>query len=151
LRMDATIKWSWKFDPHFVGYGYNNYFLGLHPYVSNPLTVGGVHFDPTEQFKRTADLHPVDTMMLADSMPASSDPGSTACWSSDCWWPFSSKGSHQGVETYRHLGTGVVVFVDGHAEARKDANINPPVDPAGASVQALVNCRYWDPLQRSPR
>jgi hypothetical protein len=42
------------------------------------------------------------------------------------------------------------VFTDAHAEARKDANINPPVDPASATAQALINSRFWDPLQRSP-
>jgi len=148
-RTDAGIAWSWNFDPHFVGYGYNNYFLGLHPFLSNPLVVGGVHFNPTPEFKRSAIRHPVDTFMIGDSMPASTDINSTACWSSDCWWPFSSQSSHQGVEMFRHSGVGAAVFTDGHAEARKNANINPPVDPASATVKALTNCRYWDPLQRS--
>src|SRR5271157_606760 len=118
-RTDAGITWSWNFDPHFVGYGYNNYFLGLHPYLATTLFVGGIHFDTAPDFKRSAIRHPVDTFMIGDSMPASGDITSTACWSSDCWWPFSSKGSHQGIETYRHLGLGVVVFTDGHAEPRK--------------------------------
>ncbi|HVU28285.1 MAG TPA: prepilin-type N-terminal cleavage/methylation domain-containing protein [Verrucomicrobiae bacterium] len=150
-RTDAGIAWTWNFDPHFVGYGYNNYFLGLHPFLATTLLVGGIHFDTVPDFKRTAIRHPVDTLMIADSMPASSDITSTACWSSDCWWPYSSQSSHQGVEMYRHLKVGVIVFTDGHAEARKDANINPPVDPASATVKALTNSRYWDPLQRSDR
>lgn len=38
------------------------------------------------------------------------------------------------------LGTrGVVVFIDGHSEARLDKNINPPTDGS------LVNVKYWDP------
>jgi prepilin-type N-terminal cleavage/methylation domain-containing protein len=148
-RKDSGIAWSWNFDPHFVGYGYNNYFLGLHPFLATTLLVGGVHFNTAPDFKRSAILHPVDTFMIGDSMPASGDINSTACWSSDCWWPFSSMNSHQGVETYRHVGVGVALFTDGHAEVRKDANINPPVDPAAATVQALVNSRFWDPLQRS--
>ncbi len=150
-RSDAGITWSWNFDPHFVGYGYNNYFLGLHPFLATTLLVGGVHFDTAPDFKRSSIWHPSDTFMIGDSMPASGDINSTACWSSDCWWPFSSKNSHQGVETLRHAGVGVALFTDGHAEARKGANINPPVDPAAATVQALVNSRYWDPLQRSGR
>jgi prepilin-type N-terminal cleavage/methylation domain-containing protein len=150
-RSDAGVTWSWGFDPHFVGYGYNNYCLGLHPWLPTSLLVGGVAFATAPDFKRSAISHPADTFMIGDSMPASRDINSTACWSSDCWWPFSSKGSHQGVETYRHAGVGVSVFTDGHAEARKDAAINPPVDPGSATVQALVNSRYWDPLQRSGR
>jgi len=149
-RIDAGVAWSWNFDPHFVGYGYNNYFLGLHPFLATTLLVGGIHFDTAPDFKRSAIRHPSETLEIADSMPASGNIASTACWSSDCWWPFSSHKSLQGVETFRHLGVGNVVFTDAHAEARKDANINPPVDPASATVQALINSRFWDPLQRSP-
>jgi prepilin-type N-terminal cleavage/methylation domain-containing protein/prepilin-type processing-associated H-X9-DG protein len=148
-RRDAGITWSWNFDPHFVGYGYNNYFLGVHPFLATTLLVGGVHFDTAPDFKRSSVRHPSDTFMIGDSMPASSDINSTACWSSDCWWPYSSNNSHQGVEMIRHSGVGMAVFTDGHAEARNDADINPPVDPAAATVKALDNCRYWDPLQRS--
>ncbi|SPE61388.1 Type II secretory pathway pseudopilin PulG-like protein [Verrucomicrobia bacterium] len=148
-RTDGGVTWSWSFDPHFVGYGYNNYFLGLHPWLATTLTVGGVRFDTQPEFKRSAVRAPADTLMIADSQPAASSPSSTACWSSTCWWPFSSPNSHQGVETYRHQGVGNFVFTDGHGEARKNSAINPPVDPAGASVEALKNCRYWDPLQRS--
>ncbi len=150
-RTDAGVTWTWKFDPHFVGYGYNNYFLGLHPWLATTLMVGGVHFDTAPDFKRTYIYHPVDTFMIGDCMPADGNSNSTACWSSDCWWPYSSKDSLQGVETLRHSGVGNCVFTDGHAEARQSAKINPPVDPADESVQALVNSRYWDPLQRSNR
>ncbi len=150
-RTDANVRWSWNFDPHFVGYGYNNYFLGLHPFLATTLLVGGIHFDSAPNFKRSSVIRPANTLMIADCMPASSDINSTACWSSDCWWPFSSRASHQGVDSYRHRGVGNVVFTDGHGEARKDGNINPPVDPASATVQALLNSTYWDPLQRGGR
>jgi len=150
-RQDGSVKWSWKFDPHFVGYGYNNYFLGLHPWAPTTLLVGGIHFDTSPNFKRTSIRSPAMTLEIGDAMPASADPTSTACWSSDLWWPFSSHNSYQGVETFRHLKTGNVVFTDGHGESRHDADINPPVDPASATVRALKNCRYWDPLQRSMR
>jgi hypothetical protein len=49
----------------------------------------------------------------------------------------------------RHFGTGVNGFADGHAEARKDRDINPPVDPADGNARGLINSRYWDPLQRA--
>jgi prepilin-type N-terminal cleavage/methylation domain-containing protein len=143
------VTWSWNFDPHFVGYGYNNYFLGLFPFGPTTLLVGGIHFDTAPNFKRNLIRSPVSTLMIADCMPASGDTNTTECWSSDCWWPYSSKASHQGVETIRHQGVGVVVFTDGHSESRKDSAINPPVDPASADVAALLNVHYWDPLQRS--
>jgi hypothetical protein len=43
------------------------------------------------------------------------------------------------------------VFVDGHSEARRGANINPPVDPASGGARALDNSQYWDPLNRAQR
>jgi prepilin-type processing-associated H-X9-DG protein len=50
----------------------------------------------------------------------------------------------------RHKGTGIVVFADSHSEARKDAQINPPVDPLGSgSAKALINSQFWDPIQRA--
>ena len=154
-RTDRTaaglVTWSWNFDPHLVGYGYNNFFLGAHPYLGTSLKVTTITFSNPEEFKRTSVVKPTDTMMIGDAMPASSDTNSTACWSSCLWWPYSSHTGLQGVETNRHLGTGIVVFVDGHSEARKDSNINPPADPAGRTVQSLINCRYWDPQQRSQR
>jgi hypothetical protein len=70
------------------------------------------------------------------------------------WWPNACMNGDnldfEGVAT-RHgrsnvrgknaLGTrGVVVFVDGHSEARLDRNINPPIN------DGLVNVKYWDPL-----
>jgi prepilin-type N-terminal cleavage/methylation domain-containing protein len=33
-RNDNGIRWEWKFDAHNAGYGYNGYFLGMHPYGS---------------------------------------------------------------------------------------------------------------------
>jgi prepilin-type N-terminal cleavage/methylation domain-containing protein/prepilin-type processing-associated H-X9-DG protein len=150
-RTDDKVTWTWGFDPHFVGYGYNNYFLGLHPFLATTLFVGGIHFDTAPDFKRTQIKMSSETLMLADCMPASGDPTSTECWGSDCWWPYSSMASHQGVETYRHRGVGVVLFTDGHAQAMKDAAINPPQDPAAATAQALGNGQHWDPLQRTTR
>jgi hypothetical protein len=58
-----------------------------------------------------------------------------------------SKG-FEGIDSLRHLGTGVVVFNDGHSEARKDRQINPPVDPGSGGARGLINSEFWDPLQR---
>ncbi|HKW30430.1 MAG TPA: prepilin-type N-terminal cleavage/methylation domain-containing protein [Verrucomicrobiae bacterium] len=149
-RTDGGVTWSWNFDPHFVGYGYNNYFLGLHPFGPTTLLVGGIRFDTAPDFKRSSIHHPSETLVVTDCMPASGNIAALNCWSSDCWWPYSSHTGLQGVDTFRHQGMGNVVFADAHAEARKDANINPPVDPASATVKALINSRFWDPLQRSP-
>ena len=146
-QVDGAVTWSWNFDPHFVGYGYNNYFLGLHPFGPTPISVAGVHFNPPVTFKRTAVRTPAYTLMMADSSPASGVITAQDCWSSDCWWPYSSHASLQGVETSRHQKLGVVCFTDGHAESRKDSTINPPVDPASAVGRALINVQYWDPLQ----
>jgi hypothetical protein len=33
-RLDNGTSWQWNFDCHLVGYGYNGYFLGHHPYAS---------------------------------------------------------------------------------------------------------------------
>jgi prepilin-type N-terminal cleavage/methylation domain-containing protein len=145
------VTWSWKFDPHFVGYGYNNFFLGLHPFGTTTQFCGGINFVSQPTFKRSGLRAPASTLMVADCMPESGDTNSTACWSSDAWWPYSSQYSHQGVETNRHFGYGVVVFTDSHAEVRTDGTINPPQDPASAAVAALKNVRYWDPFQRSDR
>ena len=49
----------------------------------------------------------------------------------------------------RHGGVGVAVFSDGHAEARKDSAINPPVDPGTGDARGLINSKYWDPLKRA--
>ena len=37
------------------------------------------------------------------------------------------------------------------AEARRDANINPPVDPSSGNAKGLVNSEFWDPLNRARR
>ena len=72
-RIDAGVAWSWNFDPHFVGYGYNNYFLGLHPFgpiTGELLLVGGIHFDTAPDFKRSSIHRPSETLEIADCMPA---------------------------------------------------------------------------------
>jgi prepilin-type N-terminal cleavage/methylation domain-containing protein len=156
-RTDNGIKWEWKFDCHMVGYGYNGFFLGQHPYGGDPgFRVAGIPFPTTKRFSRNAIVSPSDNLLIGDSMPTAS-----LQWSSSLWWPAArmnndlsnganSRRQYEGIDPIRHLKTGVVVFNDGHAEARKDAQINPPVDPYDGSAKSLKNSRFWDPLQRSP-
>src|SRR5437870_12476723 len=80
-RADNGVKWQWKFDCHLVGYGYNGYFLGIHPYVSDNLTVAGVNFATKPWFKRGGILSPAENLLLADAMPKSD-----LTWSSSLWW-----------------------------------------------------------------
>ncbi|MBM3880871.1 MAG: type II secretion system protein [Verrucomicrobia bacterium] len=150
-RLDNGVAWQWAFDCHKVGYGINSWFLSLWPYTDGSMTVGGVRFTTAPWFKRSAAVNPAENFIVADSMPKSD-----GFWSSSCWWPWScmdprnsqSRG-FEGVDKDRHRGNGVVVFADGHAEARKNAQINPPRDPAFGDARGLVNSRYWDPLQRA--
>jgi prepilin-type N-terminal cleavage/methylation domain-containing protein len=152
-RFDNGVKWEWKFDPHKVGYGYNGYFLGIHPYAGDNLTVAGISFATKPWFKRTAVISPAQNLLIGDAMPKAD-----GFWSSSLWWPTScmnekasgSKG-FEGIEWIRHLKTGVVVFNDGHSEARKDQQINPPVDPGSGQAKGLINSEFWDPLQRGKR
>ena len=152
-RLDNGVRWEWKFDCHKVGYGYNGYFLGIHPYAGDDLTISGVNFRTRPWFKRTAVVSPAQNLVIGDAMPKSD-----GFWSSSLWWPTScmdqkASGSKafEGIDPIRHLGSGVAVFNDGHSEARKDAQINPPVDPASGGAKGLINSEFWDPLQRGKR
>jgi len=148
-RFDNGVRWEWKFDAHKVGYGYNGYFLGRHPYGPETITVGGVRFDVAPWFKRTAIISPSQNLVIGDGMPKAD-----GYWSSSLWWPFSGMARGQGLEgidNSRHRGGGVAGFNDGHAEARKSSLINPPLDPSSGSARALENSQYWDPLNRANR
>ena len=151
-RRDNGIAWEWKFDCHQVGYGINAFFLGIHPYPSGSVSVGGVAFASRPWFKRTALVRPVDTVSVGDAQPYGSG---QPVWSSSLWWPnacmdrrASSSGAFEGIDVTRHQRSGVIGFTDGHSEARKDAAINPPVDPGSGNTRGLINSRFWDPLQR---
>ena len=93
---------------------------------------------------------PAQNMVVGDGMPKSD-----GFWSSSLWWPTacmdrkaSSSGGFEGIDPFRHKGTGIAVFNDGHSEARKDNQINPPVDPGAGNAKGLINSEFWDPLQR---
>ena len=153
-RLDNGVPWDWAFDCHKVGYGINSWFLSYAPYGSpasdDTMTVGGIVFGTRPWLKRARIKSPADNFAIADSMPKVDGQ-----WSSSCWWPWSCMdpkntqyGGYEGVDQSRHRKTGVVGFNDGHAEARKDSQINPPRDPGFGDVKGLVNSRYWDPLKR---
>jgi prepilin-type N-terminal cleavage/methylation domain-containing protein len=156
-RLDDGTTWQWAFDCNLVGYGYNGYFLGHHPYGSDNLVVGGIAFPVKDEFKRSAIVRPSDNLVIGDKQPYGNPP----VWGSSLWWesacmdeavvPRSSFPTYEGVEPKRHLGRAVVSFNDGHSEVRKSTTINPPANPADGTPQALINSHYWDPLQRSPK
>jgi len=150
-RVDNGVTWSWAFDCHRVGYGINSFFNCLWPYTSGSVTISGITFDTKPWFKRAAVVSPSDNLIIGDGMPKSD-----GLYSSSFWWPNacmdkakSASQGFEGIDIARHRNNGVVVFTDGHAEARKDARINPPVDPGTGDSQGLVNSRHWDPLKRA--
>jgi prepilin-type processing-associated H-X9-DG protein len=115
--------------------------------------VAGYKFTSSANFKRGSILHPTDCIVFGDKQPKSD---LTA--SGSLWWPKasmhapSSSGDYEGIDTIRHNGgkfpgTGNVGFADSHAESRREANINPPVDPQSGSSPGLINSQYWDPRQ----
>ncbi|HOX02863.1 MAG TPA: type II secretion system protein [Candidatus Paceibacterota bacterium] len=148
-RFDNGVRWEWKFDPHSVGYGMNAYFLGVHPYPAHSVEVGGIAFATAPNFKRTSIRFPAQNICVGDGMPKPD-----GLWSSSLWWPTGGMSDGpgtstlEGIDKSRHAGNGIVVFNDGHAEARKSAAINPPSDPISSGQRGLVNSRFWDPLVR---
>jgi prepilin-type N-terminal cleavage/methylation domain-containing protein len=152
-RNDNGIKWEWRFDVDMVGYGYNGFFLGQWPYDGASVSVGGVNFVTPKRFKRSGIVSPSENLLVGDSQPTQA-----LEWSSSLWWPAScmdpktsSTKGYEGIDPIRHQKTGVVVFNDGHSEPRKSDRINPPYDPYSGNSKALINSRFWDPLQRSPQ
>lgn len=150
-RLDKGIQWEWRFDAHRVGYGYNAFFLGLHPYAAHGFTVAGIWFDSAPWLKRSGIRSPSMNVCVGDGMPKSD-----IKWSSSLWWPTScmdparsTSRAFEGIDNNRHGDNGVVVFNDGHAEARRSAQINPPVDPVSGAAAGLVHSQFWDPKQRA--
>lgn len=149
-RIDNRIAWVWKFDCHQVGYGYNGYFLGHHPYQAGSISVAGILFRYEKTFKRSSIKNPAQNLVIGDKQPYGNPPiwGSSLWWENACMDPVLGN-VFEGIDAKRHLGASVVVFNDGHAEIRKDAQINPPANPAGGSARSLINSDFWDPLQRA--
>jgi prepilin-type N-terminal cleavage/methylation domain-containing protein/prepilin-type processing-associated H-X9-DG protein len=153
LNADGST-WKWAFDRDHVGYGYNAYFLGLYPYPGPfPTPVGGITFTTGPWFKRTGVLRTSECLVIGDSDPKPDSMGGGDSYS--MWWPKacqtpagSTSRQFEGVCVFRHDLQGNVLFADGHSEARKDSQINPPVDPESGSARGLINSRFWDPLLR---
>jgi prepilin-type N-terminal cleavage/methylation domain-containing protein len=150
-RLDNGIIWTWAFDCNRVGYGYNGFFLGLHPYDSEDITVGSVRIQTKPWFKRSAIHSPSMNLVIGDKQPYGNPP----VWSSSLWWPnacmdpvASSSKAFEGIDPKRHLGGSVASFNDGHSEWRKNTALNPPMDPGSGSSKGLINSSVWDPLQR---
>ncbi len=155
---ENKVTWNWAFNFDLVGYGYNSYFLDCSPNApgSESFTVGGFAYSNVRNFKRSGVIRPTDCLVFGDKQPK---PDLTA--SGSLWWDKASmqpgtSGDHEGIDTIRHNGgkfpgSGNVGFADGHAEAKKEGDINPATDPkdGGNPAKALLNSRYWDPLQRA--
>ena len=144
------FEWSWNCTNIFhpgdrVGYGANCFFLTVPPYGTLvPPAVGPPGYISGGYVKRASVKSPTQCLLIGDS---------EGYWSMSLWWPNAvmdgSDPYFEGIAT-RHGSSnergknavntrGVVVFVDSHAEAKKDADINPP------SQNSLINSQYWDP------
>jgi prepilin-type processing-associated H-X9-DG protein len=159
ITLTGGVVWNWAFNFNLVGYGFNSYFLdcAANPASNDAVTIGSYKYASVLGFKRSNILHPTDCLVLGDKHPKPTD--LTA--SGSLWWAKASMRvpsfslQYEGIDTTRHNGgkfpgSGNVGFADGHAESKKEGNINPPVDPlAGGNSKCLVNSHYWDPLQRA--
>jgi prepilin-type N-terminal cleavage/methylation domain-containing protein len=142
-----NFVWSWnefEYPGDRVGYGCNTFFLFSDPPYAAGVAEGPLSIPNPGVFKRSMVKIPSQCLTHGD------DEG---YWSMSMWWPNAvmdgSNPDFEGVAT-RHgasnvkgknaLGTrGVIVFVDGHAEARLDKDINLPADGS------IINSKYWDP------
>jgi prepilin-type N-terminal cleavage/methylation domain-containing protein len=142
-----NFKWSWGpavYAGDRIGYGCNTFFLFSEPPYARGVASGPGGYINPGRFKRSGVKRPTQCLSHGDS---------EGYYSMSLWWPNAtmdgSNPAFEGVAT-RHGNTrvrgknatstrGVVVFVDGHSEGRKDKDINPPANGS------LVNVRYWDP------
>lgn len=151
ITLPSGAIWNWAFNFNLVGYGYNSYFLDCTPNPSGQtITISGDGFTSAIGFKRSSIVRPTDCMVFGDKQPK---PDLTS--SGSLWWPNACMNTSvvginaplEGINTTRHHGEGNVGFADGHAESRRDANINPPNNPISGRPQGLINSQYWDPRQ----
>lgn len=159
-----NTTWTWSFDFNLVSYGYNSYFLdcAANPAGTDPVNIAGFSYASLRNFKRTEIRQPSDCLVFGDKQPKPNNLGAEALtasgslwWTKSCMDPAgSSSGQFEGIDTRRHNGgkfpgIGNVAFADGHAESKKNSDINPPIDPLSGGINGLVNSRYWDPLKRA--
>jgi len=149
-RTDQGVTWQWAYDVHFAGYGYNGFFHGPFPNAQSTLTLAGVVFRSTYRFRRLDVMKPEESLVAGEAMPTAA-----RRWSTSLWYPASgmnqsvAPASFEGIDHSRHAGRGIVLFNDGHTEARKDDEINPPMNPSSGNALAIKNARYWDPRRAS--
>lgn len=134
--------WTWRFDVHRVGYGYNAFFFGFSPYGRAEAigyyngwgTTGGLRLVTTPSLSINGVLMPSRTILLADANPTPQ-----GLWSASMWFP-NIIGGNEGVDT-RHggrrdtVGRGNTIYSDGHAAGVRDFEVNDPVRDRGS----------WDP------
>ena len=138
-RLDNGLRWEWKFDCHrsatastrgssACGLTPTEPDGGRHP-VRNPAVVEA-HRD------RDAHRHVHDR---AIPCPKSTGCGAVAAIGPGPAWirKNTQYGGYEGVDRNRHRDTGVVVFADGHAEARKTPRSIPRAIPGSATHAAL--------------
>jgi prepilin-type N-terminal cleavage/methylation domain-containing protein/prepilin-type processing-associated H-X9-DG protein len=157
------VKWSWGFSFDLVGYGYNSFFLDCTPNTpgstafSITAPTGLIHYSCQAGTKRTSLVRPTDCLVFGDKQPKPPSANPTASgslwWADACMIPSLGTG-FEGLDTIRHNngrfpGVANVGFADGHSESKKDADINPQVNPNGGGTAGLRNSRYWDPQQKA--
>jgi prepilin-type N-terminal cleavage/methylation domain-containing protein/prepilin-type processing-associated H-X9-DG protein len=157
------VNWSWQFSFDLVGYGYNSFFLDCTPNApggsafSITAPTGLIHYSCQAGTKRTSLVCPVDCLVFGDKQPKppSSNPTASGSlwWADACMVPSLGTG-FEGLDTIRHNngkfpGVANVGFADGHAESKRDADINPRVNPSSGGTTGLINSRYWDPQQKA--
>ncbi len=127
-------SWTWRFDAHRVGYGYNAFFFGFSPYGAPEAqgayngwgTTGGKRLVTTRSLSEAAVALPGNTILLADS-----NPRPDGLWSMSMWFP-SIIAAAEGVDA-RHggnratTGRANIIFADGHAGRLRDSEVNDPV------------------------
>ncbi|MCC6320265.1 MAG: prepilin-type N-terminal cleavage/methylation domain-containing protein [Phycisphaerales bacterium] len=128
-------SWTWRFDAHRVGYGYNAFFFGFAPY-GRPEAQGafnwwnrrdGRNLVVMPRLGMQQVLMPSKTVLLGDSCPRPD-----GLWSMSMWFP-NILSAAEGIDT-RHggrglrdtTGTGNTVYTDGHIARVRHDDINDP-------------------------
>lgn len=100
---------------HFMPYGYNGYWLGFSLYRGSRHPTG-------RNFTKTIDVqHPSQLIVVADSQISLND-----TWAQSLWYP-TRKTISEGMAA-PHLGTGNVLFADGHVSSHDAKLINFSLD-----------------------
>lgn len=140
-QTDFGVKWNWNYDAHYIGYGYNGFFLGLYSHAdgySGHYLTGRVR-----RWQKTGKVKsPQKLIVFGDSHPKSSG-GVDHGVSLTLWWP-NINNYTEGVNGRRHRDAGVISYGDGHTEIVQEVEKNRQPAFDGSNV----NIEYWDPYQR---